>query len=165
MSKFRDYTKYEVYPDGRIWSYSHKKWLKHMTRKDGYKQVCLSDNEGKSKLYLLHRVVYESITGEPIPDGLQVNHIDENKENNNISNLNLMTPKQNMNWGTCIIRGTKKRINGKLSKAVCAYKDGNLVMTFPSAKEAGRNGFDFGAVAKCCRGKLPHYKGYEWRYI
>lgn len=162
---FKNFTKYEVYDDGRIWSYSHKKYLKHMTRKDGYQQVCLSDNEGKTKLYLLHRVVYEAVTGSPIPNDLQVNHINEDKTDNRFENLNLMTCKQNINWGTRTERAAKARINGIRSKQVGAFKDGKLVMTFPSANEAGRNGYDFSAVAKCCNGKLPHYKGYTWQYI
>ena len=55
--------------------------------------------------------------------------------------------------------------NPKKSKQVAAYKNGTLIMTFPSTQEAGRNGFDQGNVCACCRGKLPHYKGYNWRYV
>lgn len=153
---FRDFTKYEVYSDGRIWSYSHKKFLKPQLDKDGYQQVALTDNEGKQKSYLVHRVVYESVTGKPIPKGMQINHIDEDKTNNQKSNLDLVSPKENSNWGTRTER---------LSKQVGAFKDGELVMTFPSTREAGRNGFDKGNVSRCCNGKMPHYKGYTWKYI
>ena len=168
---FRDYTKYEVLEDGRIWSYSHKKWLPPMTRKDGYQQVCLVDNEGKRKMYMVHRVVYESVTGEPIPEGLQVNHIDECKTNNHINNLNLMTHKENVNWGTGIQRCSKARINNpKRSKQVGAFKDGELVMTFPSIEECGRQGFCRSSVSSCCRNCYliegnNIFKGFEWRYI
>ena len=166
---YKDFTKYEIYDDGRIWSYSRKKFLKPTT-KNGYQVVCLSDNEGNMKQYLVHRVVYESVTGAPIPDGLQVNHIDENKANNSISNLNLMTPKENTNWGSGIERCSKARINGKRSKAVGAFKNDELVMTFPSTKECGRQGFDSGNVASCCRNCYLRegnnvFKGFEWRYI
>ena len=47
--KFRDYSNYEVYEDGRIWSYLRNKFLKPQTVKGGYQQVCLTDNEGKRK--------------------------------------------------------------------------------------------------------------------
>ena len=57
---FKNFTKYEVYEDGRIWSHKSNKFLKPITRKDGYQQVKLSDNEGKIKMYLVHRVVYEA---------------------------------------------------------------------------------------------------------
>ena len=165
--KFRDYTKYEVFKDGKIWSYSHKKWLKPVANKYGYQIVCLSDNEGKQKTYLLHRVIYETFSGEQIPNNLQCNHISEDKTDCSFSNLNLLSPKQNSNWGTRNKRITKANTNGKLSKAVGAFKDGKLVMTFPSKAEAGRNGFDSGSVGRCCRGVKNYktHKGFEWRYL
>ena len=163
--KFRDYSKYEVYEDGRIWSYSHKKFLKPATRKNGYQQVHLYDNEGKPKMYQVHRVVFEAVTGEPIPNDLQINHINEDKTDNRFENLNLMTCKQNINWGTRTERAAKARINGKRSKQVGAYKNGELVLVFPSTQEAQRNGFHSGHISDCCNGKLPHYKGFEWKYL
>ena len=167
---FKDYTKYEVYPNGKIWSYSQKKWLKPWTRKDGYQTVCLYDNEGKAKKYLLHRVVYEAVTGEPIPNNLQINHRSEVKTENFFANLELMTPKQNANWGSRNERAAKAiskamTNNTKISKAVGAFKDGKLVMVFPSTREAGRQGFNQGNISECCNGKLPHYRGYTWKYI
>ena len=165
--KFRDYSKYEVYPDGKIWSYSHKKWLKPVANKYGYQIVCLSDNEGKQKTYLVHRIVFETFSGEQIPPRMQCNHINEDKSDNRFCNINLLTPKQNSNWGSRNSRITKANTNGKLSKAVGAFKDGNLVMTFTSKAEAGRQGFDIGSVGRCCRGVKNYktHKGYEWRYL
>ena len=166
MSKFRDYSKYEVYDDGRIWSYYTNKFLKPITDKDGYQQVSLSDNEGKQKTYKVHRVVWETFSGSPIPEGMQVNHINEDKTDNRFfENLNLMTPKENINWGTGIERRAKTMTNGKLSKKVGAFKNDELVMTFISTKEAQRQGFDSGHIVACCRGKLKTHKGYEWRYL
>lgn len=158
--KFRDYTKYEVFEDGKIWSYSHKKWLKPVENKYGYQIVCLSDNEGKQKTYLLHRVIYEAVTGSQIPKSMQINHRNEIKTANMISNLELVSHKENINWGTGIYRRAKRR-----SKQVGAYKDGKLVMTFQSTKEAGRNGFESSSVVKCCNCKLKTHKGFEWRYL
>ena len=165
MSKFRNFDKYEVYEDGRIWSYSSKKFLKPSTLPNGYQQVCLVDNEWKKKCYQLHRVVFESVTGSQIPKGMQVNHIDECKKNNSFANLNLMTCKENINYGTGIERRAKARLNGKHSKAVGAFKDGKLVLSFPSISEAKRNGFNLGHVYTCCNGKRKSHKGYEWRYL
>ena len=163
---FRDFTKYEVYPDGKIWSYSHKKWLKPQTRKDGYQQVNLSDNDGKIKKYQVHRVVWEAVTGEPIPKSMQINHRNEIKTDNRFfENLELVTPKENVNFGSRNERCAKANRNGKCSKQVGAFKNNELVLVFPSTKEAGRQGFDQGAVSKCCNFKLPHYKGYTWKYI
>ena len=166
---FRNFSKYEIYDDGRIYSYKTKKFLKPATNKQGYQQVSLIDNEGKRKTYRVNRVVYESVTGEHIPEGMQVNHINEDKTDNSFSNLNLLTPKENVNWGTCIERRakthSKENKNGKLSKQVGAYKSGKLVLVFPSTRESQRQGFNQGAVAACCRGELKTYKGFEWKYI
>ena len=162
---FRDFTKYEVYPNGKIWSYSRNKFLKPWTNKDGYQQVMLYDNEGKGRWYRLHRVVWEAVTSSPIPEGFEINHISENKEENFFANLQLLSHKENMNFGTCIKRMAKSK-----SKQVGAFKDGKLVMTFPSTKEAGINGFNQGNVAACCRNCFNRpgnnvYKGFEWRYL
>lgn len=168
--KFRNYTDYEVYEDGRIYSYKRKKFLKPKTEKSGYQKVSLSDNEGKIKNYYIHRVVYESFSGEPIPYDMQINHIDERKDNNMISNLELMSRKENIRWGTGIERSAKARAksminNTKISKAVGAFKGGKLVITFPSTQEAGRNGFDSSNVAACCNGKRKTHKGFQWKFI
>lgn len=165
MSKFRNFEKYEVYEDGKIWSYKYKKFLKPTTLPSGYQQVSLSDNEGKIKNYLVHRVVYESVTGEQIPEGMQVNHINECKTDNRFENINLMTPKDNTNWGSGIERCAKAR-----SKQVGAFKKGELIMTFPSTSETRRQGFNQGAVWACCRNCYIRegnnvYKGFEWRYL
>jgi len=55
----------------------------------GYYKVKLSLN-GKIKAYYVHRLVYQMFKGD-IPYGMQVNHIDENRTNNNIDNLELLT--------------------------------------------------------------------------
>lgn len=157
---FRDFTKYEVYEDGRIFSYSHKKFLTPQPNKKGYQLVWLSDNEGKIKGYQVHRVVWEAVSGEPIPEGFQVNHINEDKTDNRFENLNLMTCKQNINWGSANERRAKT-----LSKQVGAFKNGELVFTFQSTAEAQRNGFSQSNISECCNGKLKTHKGYVWKYI
>ena len=111
-------------------------------------------------MYLVHRVVYEAVTRNTIPEGMQCNHISEDKTENSFGNINLMSPKENNNCGTVNERRAKA-----LSKQVGAYKDGELVITFPSTAEAGRQGFNQGAVSSCCRGERKTYKGYTWKYL
>ena len=160
MCKFRQYDNYEVFEDGRIWSYKYKKFLKPYTNKNGYQRVRLTDNEGNTKWYQLHRVVWEAVTGEEIPDCMQCNHINENKIDCSFANLNLLSPKQNCNYGS-----RNNRVAKALSKQVGAFKNGEIVMTFPSLSEARRNGFNFGNISECCNGKRKTHKGFEWRYL
>jgi hypothetical protein len=163
--KLENFSNYEIYPEeGKIWSYKSKRYVGAQVT-NGYWQVGLYDDNGERHMFQLHRVIWMAVNGD-IPEGLEINHIDENKSNNSISNLNLMTRKENINYGTGIQRSAKKQTNrSDISKQVGAFKDGVLVMVFPSTREAGRNGFKHSAVSNCCNGKLPHYKGYQWKYI
>lgn len=91
---------YEVYDDGRIWSKYWKRFIEPQLTDDGYLRVSsLKCKDGKKRSYLINRIIYYYFMGD-IPDGIKVNHKDENKLNNNISNLNLLTHKENCNWGT-----------------------------------------------------------------
>ena len=58
---YKDFRKYEVYENGRIWSYKSKKWLKPATTTNEYQQVHLSYNEGKKKTYQLHNISLKEI--------------------------------------------------------------------------------------------------------
>ena len=132
----------------------------------GYPQVSLYKN-GKYRTKKVHRIVAEAFI--PNPKGfLEINHRDENKSNNELSNLEWCTREYNNNYG----KRTKK-----VSKKVRAInvKTGE-VRTFSSTREAGRKGYSSGVVSKACRGvykartgKLVGgdgrtYKGYKWYY-
>lgn len=136
------------------------KILKPFIDKHGYQRVQLCKN-GKRKKFFVHRLVYSAFNGE-IPDGLVVNHINECKTDNRLCNLNLMTSKENTNWGTGIERRSKAQ-----SKVCIGYDDeGNVVVTFSSTQEAGRNGYEPGAISACCRGLygFKTHKGLIWKY-
>lgn len=145
--------------------------LKPSTNKYGYLRVVLYKNN-KQKKFFVHRLVAEAFI--EIPEELkhlkgtrylQVNHKDENKQNNNVENLEFCDCKYNINFGTRNERMAKKNTNGKRSKKVYQYTlDGEFVREWVSTKECGRNGFHQGNVAACCRGKLKTYKGFIWKY-
>lgn len=150
--------------DGSGVRIANGKVLKSEMLQNDYLRVGLH-KDGKRKWFLVHRLVYAAFNGE-IPDGLQVNHIDEDKTNNRLENLNLMTPKQNTNFGTRNQRVAKANINHpSMSKPVVAFNEDNeIVFEFASTKEAARNGFNSGDLASCCRGERRAHRGYRWRY-
>lgn len=132
----------------------------------GYLSLNLSRN-GKVKHFRVHRLVWEAFNG-PIPEDMQVNHINEDKSDNRLENLNLMTPKENTNWGTGRERMAKTQTNGVLSKPVIQYDlDGNVVAKYPSAQEAHRQtGLLRSNISNCCRGVnyVKTVGGFIWKY-
>ena len=73
--------------------------LKQYLDGSGYNYVGLSKN-GLGKKLKVHHLVWENFKTEK-RNGiiLQVDHIDENKQNNNLENLQLLTPRQNTSKG------------------------------------------------------------------
>lgn len=67
--------------------------LKPFVNHFGYKQIVLSKN-GKTKSLFVHRLIAETFL--KVDDNLQVNHIDGDKLNNNLFNLEIVTAKENM---------------------------------------------------------------------
>lgn len=164
-----EYPNYMISNLGRVKSlnYNHtgkEEILKLQKDKYGYLCVNLYRN-GIMKRYTIHRLVYETFVGE-IPYGMQCNHISEDKMDNRLENLNLMTPKENTNWGTGIKRRAEKQINGKKSKCIIQYDlSNNYIKEFPSTKEIERElGFAHSNISACCRGKYKQAYGYKWIY-
>lgn len=87
-----NFTHYILYSNGRVWNTRTERFLGERTNKQGYIYVRLKDDQGFNHECYLHRLIYEAFKGE-IPQGLQINHIDENKQNNDINNLELVTAK------------------------------------------------------------------------
>lgn len=172
MENLIDYSNYEIYKDGTIISKYYNRKLSGSKYNNGYYEVKLKLKDGSRVPFLWHRVVWYYFNGE-IPENMQVNHIDEDKSNNAISNLNLMTPKDNSNWGTRNSRISKTKTNiPSMSKKVAQINKntGEVICVYPSLREAERIGhFDSGAVSACCKNKYMRegnniYKNFIWKY-
>jgi parvulin-like peptidyl-prolyl isomerase len=89
---------YRISPTGDVISLKKNKIskLKNTITKNGYVSIKLSKKgQGKQTFELIHRLVYLTFIGE-IPQGLEIDHIDRDKLNNNISNLRIATRSENM---------------------------------------------------------------------
>ena len=153
---------YEVSDLGRVKSlwYGKEKILKPGKSTGGYLHVALYKN-GKAKNSKVHRLVAEAFIQNP-NNLTTVNHKDEVKTNNVAGNLEWMSLKDNLNYGT-----HNKRMAESLSKQVqMLYKStGELLATFPSTREAERiTGINKGHISQCCNGKRKSAGGYIWRY-
>lgn len=110
---------------------------------------------------MLHRVVaLEFIGGEGV-----VNHIDGNKTNNDISNLEIVTQKQNVRHAieTCLIKYKKgdlaNAFKGTIT-AVCLSTGKEIKMS--GTKEIKGNGFSPASVYSCVNGKRNSHKGHSF---
>ena len=135
----------------------------------GYKKVTLyHGNRNEKTQIFVHRLVAEHFIDNPncYP---YINHKDENKQNNNVENLEWCTAKYNSNYGTSIKRRVSHQnwqsIADKQSKEVI-QKDlyGNEIARYKSTMEAQRNGYKSSSISKCCNGYLKTYRGYIWEY-
>lgn len=165
MEIWRDIEKYEglyqVSNQGRVKSlkFGKEKILKSGKDKDGYLKVDLC-KDGKKKTCQVHRLVAQAFIDNP-SNLEQVNHKDEDKTNNNVSNLEWCSAKYNMNYGT-----HNERVAKALSKQVNQYSlDDKLIATYPSTMEVERQlGYSNKNISKCCLGKYKQAYKYKWRY-
>lgn len=157
---------YEVSNTGKVRNAKTLHNLSIFKNKQGYCRVNLWKNNAQKK-YALHRVVAEAFIPN-IYNKPQVNHIDENKSNNNANNLEWCTQFENHNCGTINERISKALTNNsKKSKQVAAYDDMNLIFTFPSVYEASRQiGISASTIRDCLhhRHGTIHAGGYRWKF-
>lgn len=108
-----EYPNYQISNFGRIKSlwFGREKILKQSIHKNGYSHITLH-KEDKMKTFLTHRLV--AMTFIPNPNNYpQVNHKDEVKTNNCISNLEWVTQEYNNSYGTRLERMSKTK-KGKI---------------------------------------------------
>lgn len=144
---------YAVTSCGKVWSYKRKKFLSQRLDRYGYLIINLSKN-GVPKTYLVHRLVAEAYIPNPL--GLpQVNHRSENKTENHINNLEWISAKDNVNYGTRNERAA--RANSKPVHCV------ELDRVFPSMKAAGEElHIDSQNISACIKGRAKTSGGYHW---
>lgn len=90
---------YAITEDGQVWSHYRKRFMSLHTTRLGYQEALLS-KKGVRKHYGVHRLVLMTYNPVEGMENLDVNHLDENKSNNNISNLQWISHKDNCNYGT-----------------------------------------------------------------
>lgn len=140
---------------------SKGKILKPGKDSGGYMVVVLS-KEGKTKSYRVHRLVANTFM--PNPNNYRcVNHIDENKTNNNVKNLEWCTYKHNNSYGT-----RPKNISKANSIKINQYdKEGKFIKQWNSMIEAEKTLNIKRAsvnISACCKHKKNNAYGYIWRY-
>lgn len=145
--------KYQISIFGNVKNVKTNKMLTPYKNTNGYFQIDLWI-KNKRKKFLIHKLVAETfipnINNSPI-----VNHKDENKQNNNINNLEWCTAKYNANYGTR---------NKKLSKPVVCIELNKQFESLKMAEEELK--IEKTNISKCCYKKRHHKTagGYHWRW-
>lgn len=125
-------------------------------------KYCILSKDAVTKTFKVHRLVALSFIPNP-EDKPQVNHIDGNKSNNRLDNLEWVTASENITHANRI--GLHDSNILKRSKPVNQINHNGLVIrTWKSATDCSRNGYSRECVRDCCLGKQKTHAGHRWEY-
>ena len=176
MAIIADYPKYEIFEDGRIFSQKTNKFLKPSLNTSGYETVELFNEKG-SKRFLVHRLVATAFI--PNPNNYpMVNHKDEVKNNNDVSNLEWCTAKYNLNYNELPKRRAahtdysaeiykKTALNASRSRWRTVYqydREGNLIGVYKNKKDASlQTGIPHSCICRACNGERKTAGKFIWK--
>ena len=163
---------YEVNESGQVRNVKSKKPMLGYIEKNGYVRLKFENKcLGKVVRTSVHRLVAEAFV--PNPDNLpEVNHIDSNRANNHVSNLEWVTHSGNMKHAyhkginqkplrDHSIETRKQVTNGnEVFISISAAGEWLYEKGFTVSKESGIAG-----ISSVCRGKRNTLGGYEWKYV
>ena len=103
----RGYENYMITTHGEVFNVNTRKYLKNVEDGRGYYFVTLY-KDGKGKNYRIHYLVASHFINNK-ENKPQVNHIDGNKLNNNVKNLEWATPSENIkhSWATGLSKSSE----------------------------------------------------------
>lgn len=117
---------------------------------NGYKMVVLYDKNGKHKTYSVHKLVAKAFI--PNPHKFKtINHLDENRSNNRVENLEWCTQKNNVRYSQ-----TKTVLASNIKTGEKRY--------YSALSDVEKDGFDISNVAKICRKEYGRKSSKGWRF-
>ena len=151
-----DFPKYTVDATGDVMN-SRGQHIKPEQMRNGYLRVSLSNDHEKHKRKSVHRLVAEAFIPNPNKFS-QVDHINEIKSDNRVSNLRWCTPLENLKHSHVI----EKASEAKFTKIICKTTG----EVFESVKTAAEQyGLHHSNIVACCAGRRRYCGGMEWEYV
>lgn len=160
---------YQVSNTGKVKRLSHKRYDRNQILKERIVKITYPKNNwypylslcknGKAINKNIHRLVAEAFI--PNPNNFPIiNHIDGNKQNNSISNLEWCTYSHNNR------EAHKIGLNKGTAKTTLQFdKKGNLIKEWFSTRKAEKElKIANGKVSDCCIGKRKTAGGFVWKY-
>lgn len=134
------------------------KMLKPTLHKTNYYIVTLR-NSGIQKVSKVHQLVMNTFNPKPSNQKLEINHIDGDKKNNRLENLEWCTHKENLQHAS-------KHHLLSLYRPINQYDiNGNFIKRWDSMKEArDYYGYGINSLRNACKRKSGIHKNYIWRY-
>lgn len=130
---------YSVSNYGEVRNNKTGRLMKPIKNEKGYLRVGLTNN-GKLKCMRVHRLVAQAFI--PNPDNKpEVNHIDFNKENNCVSNLEWVTNQENTQYSVCNRKfpGQRKKRNNKTGERNISHYNGFYVVRIYGKKYVSKS--------------------------
>lgn len=138
---------YGITSCGKVWSYRRNRFLDLHSNCKGYLQVGLT-KDGKRRMLKVHRLVAEAYI--PNPNNYKtVDHIDSNRRNNCVNNLQWMTQRDNV-------------IKGRGKPVICI----NTGIVYKSISEAAAAaGCEGDTIARSIKNNRPSRAGLWWKLV
>lgn len=145
------YSLYMISSTGRVKRCDTGKILSGGLDKDGYRQVTLQTETGQVCKRISRLVAAAFVNNElNLPF---INHIDENKQNDNFTNLEWCTARYNNTYGSRLNNISRKVRNIELDKVYKSTRDAERDLDIPHSY-----------ISRCCRGLNDTAGGFHWEF-
>lgn len=147
---------YEISSLGRVRNYKTQKVLASTKQTDGYERIRIHTLK---KTYYIHRLVAQHFIDNP-HNLATIDHIDRQKNNNNMNNLR---------WASSKMQSNNIEKRGRLKRKIARINDSTneIITIYDSISDAVNDvpGSDHRLISAVCRKKRTRHMGFKWTYV
>lgn len=153
-----EFPEYRISDQGRVWSEFSNRILRAGLSGSGYLTVSLRTKSNHPITKTVHSLVASSFIGNR--KGLQVNHIDGDKLNNHVSNLELIAHQENMNHARSspfLVSPGRPKLRVKINETGEEFESITDCAEHIRGSKAN--------ITACLKGRLRTHKGYTFDLV